>query len=248
MTTQPAPQSSGLLAWFRRAGWKAALDVGTNIVLPVLVYDAVRPAWGAAGGLMAASLPPLLFSAGEFCLTRRIDALSFIVLAGIMLSLLALLGGGSEKFLQLREKMVTAVIGIAFLGSAAIGRPLVYPLALATLRRTAPSAAVAFQARRDHPAIRRVMLRMTLVWGAGLLADALAGVALVFALGVRAYLLVAPLLSYGSIIGLTLWTAWYRRRALTGFADIAAVPSLRRAALTADNNADKSAARSEKPA
>jgi hypothetical protein len=196
----------------RGKAWRTAIDIGLNVVLPVLIYNHVHTMWGETGGLLASSLPPLLWSVGEFCIMRRVDALSMIVLAGIVLSLLALAGGGSARFLQLREKMVTVLIAFAFLGSAMIGRPLIYPLAVATLRRTSPDSAAAFEARRDHPGVRRAMMLMTLVWGFGLLGDALVGMALTFLLSVPHYLMVAPVIGYGTMIGLALWTAWYRRR------------------------------------
>ena len=58
------------------------------------------------------------------------DALSVLVLAGIALSLLAAIGGGDARWLQLRENLASAMIGLAFLGSAAIGRPLMMLFAL----------------------------------------------------------------------------------------------------------------------
>ena len=39
-------------------------------------------------------------------------------LGGIVLSLLAFFGSGSARFLQLREKLVTVMIGLVFAGSA----------------------------------------------------------------------------------------------------------------------------------
>ena len=69
-------------------------------------------------------------------LHRRLDALSLLVLAGIVLSLLAFFGGGGPRMLQLREKLVTGVIGLAFLASAAVGRPLIYELARAGMARS----------------------------------------------------------------------------------------------------------------
>lgn len=76
-------------------------------------------------------MPPILWSLVEFARRRRLDALSVLVVSGIALSLLAMLGGGGARFLQLREKLVTAVIGLLFVGSALISKPLVYELARA---------------------------------------------------------------------------------------------------------------------
>jgi hypothetical protein len=129
------------------------------------------------------------------------------------LSLLAMLGGGGVQFLQLREKLVTAVIGLVFLGSALIGKPLIYQLARARIRRKSEAEAQQFEAWRDNAGFRRTMTVMTLVWGLGLLADVAVSVALVFALSIREYLIVNPLLGYGTMAGLSLWTFFYGQRA-----------------------------------
>ena len=54
---------------------------------------------------------------------------------------------------------------------------------------------------------------MTLVWGLGLLADVAVGVVLVFTLSVRAFLIVNPILGYGTMGALSLWTFLYGQRA-----------------------------------
>ncbi|MDR3559790.1 MAG: hypothetical protein P4L58_05305, partial [Candidatus Pacebacteria bacterium] len=79
------------------------------------------------------------------------------MVSGIALSLLAMLGGGGAKFLQLREKLVTGVIGLAFLGSALIGKPLIYELARASMRRKSEDEAQQFEALQIHAGFRRTM-------------------------------------------------------------------------------------------
>ena len=112
-------------------------------------------------------MPPILWSLVEFARHRRLDALSVLVVCGIALSLLAMLGGGGARFLQLREKLVTGLIGLAFVGSALIGKPLVYELARATMRRKSENEAREFEALQVHAGFRRTMTVMTLVWGSG---------------------------------------------------------------------------------
>ena len=164
------------------------------------------------GALICSSAPPLLWSAIEFARNRRIDALSALVLLGMALSLLAILGGGSARFLQLREKLVTVVIGFVFLGSAAIGRPLMRELVRAHLARAGDPGLQQVETLKDDSGFRAVMTLMTLVWGFGLLADAAVSIALVWVLPIRAYLVVNPILGWGTIGSLTLWSVWFGRR------------------------------------
>jgi hypothetical protein len=56
------------------------------------------------------------------------------------------------------------------------------------------------------------MMVMTLVWGFGLLAQTALACVLVFTMSIQAYLLVSPIVGYGALGALALWTFWYARR------------------------------------
>ena len=196
----------------RNAAINIAVEILVNFVLPYVTYVKFENSLGQAHALMASSLPPILWSVVEFARKRRIDAVSILVIAGIVLSLLAFLGGGSVRFLQLRENLVTGLIGLVFLGSAAIGRPLMYQLARAGMLRESKSEAERFEGLRDKPGFRRGMNIMTLVWGFGLLAQTVVACLMVFRMSIRNYLIVSPILGYGTMGVLALWTFFYVRR------------------------------------
>ena len=202
-----------ITAWSLRNGPHLLFEVLANVVLPFVIYSYAEAPFGAVRALLASTAPPILWSLVEFARNRRLDALSLIVLSGIALSLLAMLGGGGVRFLQLREKLVTAAIGLAFLGSALIGKPLVYELARATMRRQSEEEALQFEALQIHAGFRRTMMVMTLVWGFGLLAEFAVSVALIFILSIREYLLIHHLVGYGTMGALSLWSFLYGRRA-----------------------------------
>ncbi len=191
---------------------KLGRDILVNIALPFSIYSLAQPHFGDVGALIASSAPPLLWSVIEFARNRRVDALSALVLLGMALSLLAVLGGGSARFLQLREKLVTIVIGLVFLGSAAIGRPLMAELVRAYLARAGDPELQRVEALKDDRGFRAVMTVMTLVWGFGLLADAALSIVLIWVLPIRAYLVANPVLGWGTIGSLTLWSVLFGRR------------------------------------
>ena len=208
---------SGLLArittYIRANGLHLLVELLVNFILPFVIYSYAEAPLGEVQALLASSVPPIVWSMIEFARRRRLDALSVLVVSGIALSLLAMLGGGGVRFLQLREKLVTGVIGLAFLGSALIGKPLVYELARATMRRKSEGEAREFEALQVYAGFRRTMTVMTVVWGLGLLADVAASVALLFAVSVREYLIVNPILGYGTMGALSLWSFVYGQRA-----------------------------------
>ena len=207
----------GLIArittYVRNNGGHVLVEALVNFILPFVIYSYAEAPLGAVRALLASSAPPILWSLIEFARHRRLDALSVLVVSGIALSLLAMLGGGGVRFLQLREKLVTGVIGLVFLGSALIGKPLIYELARASMRRKSAAEAEQFEALQVHAGFRRTMTVMTLVWGLGLLADVAVAVVLVFVLSIREYLLVNPILGYGTMGALSLWSFLYGRRA-----------------------------------
>jgi len=224
----------------RKRGGGLLVEVVVNVALPYAVYSLLQPRYGDVRALLASSAPPIGWSLAEFARKRQVDAVSLLVLLGIALSLLAFIGGGSVKFLQLRENLVTGAIGLVFLGSAAIGKPIIYHLAIATAARQSTSAGVVPQSAsagmvsqsasagmvsqstsaagalvtlKDNVALRRMMTLMTLVWGFGLLAATAVACALVFTLSIQNYLLVSPFVGYGIMGVLALWTMWFSRRA-----------------------------------
>jgi hypothetical protein len=214
LTESPSPTSNlaGAWTWIRERGPGFAIEALVNFVAPFLIYDLSKGRLGDVHALMASSAPPIAWSIIEFVRRRRVDALSILVLGGIALSLLAFAGGGGARFLQLRENLVGGLIAFIFLGSAAIGKPLIYQLARATIRRRSAAELADFEALRDNVFFRRTMTLMTLVWGFGLLAQTATACLLVFTLTIHDYLLVSPVVGYGTMGSLGLWTFWYSRR------------------------------------
>jgi hypothetical protein len=200
------------VTWVRENGPKAVLEVAINLAAPFLIYSVAKRPLGDVYALMAASVPAILWSVIAFARTRRVDALSVLVLAGIALSLLAFIGGGGVRFLQLREQLVAGAIGLVFLGSAAIGKPLIYQLARARVKRRSASEAQSFEALSDSPLFRRAMMLMTLVWGVGLVAEAAVCSTLVFLLTPQQFLLASPVIGYTTLATITVWSFWYARR------------------------------------
>ena len=197
---------------FRRNVVTTGVEILVNIALPVAIFDLSRTQLGEAQALLASSAPPLAWSILEFIRRRRVDALSMLVLTGIVLSFIAFFGGGGVRALQLREKLVTGLIGLIFLGSAAIRRPLIFYLARATMMRSSPVKAAQFSALRHDPRFKGATLTLTLAWGFGLVIECALAVALTYVLPMEQFLLIGPVLGYGYLGGLTLWTIWFARR------------------------------------
>jgi intracellular septation protein A len=179
-----------------------------GVVAPFAVYqvathlgasDLTALAWGAVF--------PLVGIAIGFARSRRLDPISAISLASIVVGL----GGGlvlhSAEFLLVKDSLVTATIGLAFLGSLLAARPLIFSIG----RNQAPERADVFDRRWAEPAFRHALRTMTAVWGTTLLAEATARVVLSLLVPPGVLLLVSPLLAAAVIGPVAIWTM--RRRA-----------------------------------
>jgi len=194
----------------RVPGLSFFVELFVNLGAPWLVYTWLSPRYGDFIALAVSAAPPMLWSVYELARFRKLDALSLIVIAGILLSLAAVGFGGSPRMLLVRENIFSVPIGLAFLLSLGLKRPLIYYLANATMARSSPEAQAQFQANWERPHVLRALRVMSLVWGAGLVAQGLLLGWMAWTWPIGTYLLVSPVIGYGAIAAMGFWTWRYR--------------------------------------
>ncbi|MGF6967070.1 hypothetical protein OKW43_004098 [Paraburkholderia sp. WC7.3g] len=188
------------------------LELAVNFLLPWLAYRLALPRVGETGALIASAVPPVVWSAIELARFRRVDALSVMVVVGIVLSVAAMALGGSPRMLLLRESLVSGAVGVVFLLSLPMRRPLIFYLARATVAREMEGGAAHFEALwRERPGLPTAMRKMTLVWGVGLSAETALRAWMALTWPIERFLVVSPFIGYGIYAGLALWTLWYRK-------------------------------------
>ncbi|EIF31610.1 hypothetical protein BCh11DRAFT_07139 [Burkholderia sp. Ch1-1] len=188
------------------------LELAVNFLLPWLAYRLALPHLGETGALIASAVPPILWSLVELVRFRRVDALSVMVVSGIVLSVAAMALGGSPRMLLLRESLVSGAVGVVFLLSLPMRRPLIFYLARATVAREMEGGAARFETLwQERPALVAAMRLMTLVWGVGLTGETALRAWMALTWPIERFLVVSPFIGYGIYGGLTLWTLWYRK-------------------------------------
>jgi hypothetical protein len=188
------------------------VEMAVNFLLPWLAYRFTLPHLGETGALIASAVPPIVWSLIELARFRRVDALSVMVVAGIVLSVAAMALGGSPRMLLLRESLVSGAVGVVFLLSLPMRRPLIFYLARATVAREMAGGAAHFEALwRERPALASSMRLMTLVWGIGLTGETALRAWMALTWPIERFLVVSPFIGYGIYGGLALWTLWYRK-------------------------------------
>jgi len=73
------------------------IELLVNFLLPWLIYRYTQAQYGETHALILSAAPPLLWSGVELARFRRVDALSLMVLIGIVLSLGAMALGGDAR-------------------------------------------------------------------------------------------------------------------------------------------------------
>lgn len=184
------------------------LDVG----LPVLAYYGLH-LLGASDftALLVASAVAALRVAWTAVRRRTLNAFATVMLLVYGVGLVLALVTEDARTLLLRDSFVTASVGLVFLVTAWIGRR---PLTLAASESFAPGkAAEIAQEYATNPHVRRGHRLSSTVWGAGLVAEALIRVPVVYLLPVSVAVGLSQALLVVTLVGLAVWNGWYVRRA-----------------------------------
>ncbi|KAB2388837.1 VC0807 family protein [Actinomadura montaniterrae] len=145
-------------------------SLALNGVVPLLAYLLLRPHLsGDAGALAIAMAIPVVCTLAVFSWRRRVDAIGVIaaVTFGIAL-IVVLLSGGNAFVLKMQEAVVTGPVGLLFLGSAAVRRPLLLVAAQLLARRKPQPRQPQVDAQR-----RQASIVLTTIMGATFLVHAL---------------------------------------------------------------------------
>jgi hypothetical protein len=207
-TTSPIGASPG-----RLRGMLPGLVV--DALCPLLAYQFLKHYTSASDvvALGVGALFPALNSLRSLVRQRHLDIIGILVLIGIAGSGIAVLLGGSPRFLLIRESFTGALIGLAFLLSLLLPRPLIFYIARQITSQNEPERAAAFDAAWQHaPAMRFGFRLMTLVWGVGTLGEFVLRVILAFTLPIATVLAVSAVVFPAIYVGLTVWTMLYSQR------------------------------------
>lgn len=200
-TPSPAPPRFGSL--YRTLGLSLVVPL---IVIQLLLHRGVAPLYA----LTAAAVFPLIEMIYEAVSVRRIGVIAIVSFAGIVAGFGLSFATGNAIFALLKDSVLTATFGAVFLLSLATPQPLIYRLNL-DIAGTDPAAKRAAEALWEIPAARRSFRLMTLVWGLGLLAEAVTRVVAVLVLPLAAATSASPVIAVVFVGGLLLWTVRYAR-------------------------------------
>jgi len=189
------------------------ITVIVNLLAPLLVYHLMVYKYSSFLSLLIATSIPLFDNLYHIIRDKKMDAFGLLMLAGFILSLIALLLGGDEKIILMRESFVTGIMGLIFIGSLFLSKPIIYYVALRFTLNEKEKSKKVFEQNWEIPYGRFVFRLITAVWGFSLVGEAVVRLLFLTRLSVSSFLVVSQLLFYFIIGGTIIWTIFYRRYA-----------------------------------
>jgi hypothetical protein len=170
-TSAPSATASTGTSESSSSPWAFVITVGCDIVLPVGLYYLLR-AWGAGEitALLLSGSAPALHTLHSAIRHRRLDAIGVFTLALLVVSAVASLLTSDPRIALARNGLFTALAGVWLLVTLFTGRPFTYQ----ALRTLLPGKTTTLeQLWASDASFRRVWRGLTVLWGVGLLCDAL---------------------------------------------------------------------------
>jgi hypothetical protein len=177
-----------------------------NVAAPFVIYEIMtRSGSSELTALAIGSLFPALGIGVAAVRNRRLDWIGVITLAAMVVGLAGALVFASPRFLLIKDSMTTATVGLTFLASLAMPRPLIFVLAR-QMNSADPRARAALDQRWSLPRARRRIRRLTAIWGLALLGEAALRAVLSFLVAPATLILVSPLLAAAVFGGMATWS------------------------------------------
>lgn len=189
-------------------------NIGINVALPWLAFEFLSHNLGVATILAfaAASLFPIVQTAASWVRYRRVELIGLTVLFTILTNIAVAYATNDVRFALLKGSPAFALFALACFVSLLGRRPLMFFVSRYFTAEGDEAKATAWTARLSQDGFRRSMRRLTIVWGAACLVEAMLCVRAAFLLLPDVAVIVEPILSIGTIAGLLVWTTVYSQR------------------------------------
>lgn len=185
--------------------WGPAILFG--VVLPFVTYGMLTDhGVSKVNALLLISLWPVVETLLSLAVRRRVDEFGMMMLALMLLGALSALAYNSTELVFLKDSAITALLGLVYLGSLAMPRPLMFYLGRRFATDGTPEGLAHWNGLWQYPGFRRTQYLMTTVWGAGFLLEAVVRVVLTYALPTGTMVLVNNVLPAVVVAALVSWT------------------------------------------
>ncbi|MFD7625212.1 VC0807 family protein [Streptomyces sp. NPDC059851] len=205
---EPPARSGGAAA----LGW--IVTIGLNVVAPIITYHQLRDhGWSEFAALLASGAWPVLDSAIHVAWRRKLDEFAIVTLVFMAITaVVSLVGAHSARALMVKDSCVTGLFGLLCLATLLAPRPLMFYFGRKFATDGTRESTAWWNGLWQFEGFRRTMNVMTTVWGVAYLAEAGVRIALAYVLSTDTMVVLSPILIYGVLGALALWTALYGKR------------------------------------
>lgn len=176
-----------------------AMSIIINGFIPILVYKVMLLHFSDFVSLIAATIIPLFDSLYSILKLRKVDVFALIMLTGFTLSIIAVFLGGNGRLILLRESFVSGILGMLFILSVALPRPIIFFLAKKFMASGDVEKEALLEDNWHYPYFRFSFRLLTIVWGLAFVGEALIKVYLVYHISTVAFLAVSQFVFYGAL-------------------------------------------------
>lgn len=160
-------------------------DLVVDVAVPVALYYVLRAAGASVYlALLVGAVVPAVSSVIKAVRRRTLDRLGVFMLSTMLAGVVVALIAGSPRFLLAKDGWVTAAVGIWFLISSRGSRPMAFVFARAAMEGRGPFKTSWATLWDTSAPFRRSWRISSLIWGVGLLIDAVVRVIMAYTLPV----------------------------------------------------------------
>ncbi|MDX3535430.1 hypothetical protein PV721_13830 [Streptomyces sp. MB09-01] len=191
------------------------LTIGLNVVAPIITYNTLVDdhGWSEFSALLVSSAWPVLDSAISIAWRRKLDEFAVVTLVFIVITAgVSLVGDPSARALLVKDSAVTGLFGLLCLSTLLAPRPLMFYFGRKFATDGTPESTVWWNGLWQYEGFRTTMTRMTLVWGVAYVIEAAVRIALAYTLSTKTMVTLSPVMIYGVLGALGVWTALYGKR------------------------------------
>ncbi|MFD9339389.1 VC0807 family protein [Streptomyces sp. NPDC060028] len=208
---RPAPPARSGAA--TALGW--ILTIGLNVVAPIITYNTLVDdhGWSEFSALLLSGAWPVLDSAISVAWRRKLDEFAIVTLVFLVITaVVSLVGAHSARALLIKDSGVTGLFGLLCLATLLAPRPLMFYFGRKFATDGTAQSTAWWNGLWQYEGFRTTLTRMTLVWGVAYVTEALVRIALAYTLDTKTMVTLSPVMIYGVLAALGLWTARYGKR------------------------------------
>ncbi|MEU0568037.1 VC0807 family protein [Nonomuraea sp. NPDC005983] len=191
--------------------WGPAILFG--VVLPFVTYGLLTDRGvSEVHALLLISLWPAAENVLYLAIKRRVDEFGLMMLVLLLLGALSAVAYNTTRLVFIKDSAIIGLLGLAFLGSLALRRPLMFYLGRKFGTDGTPQGLADWNGLWQYPGFRRVQYQLTVVWGTAFLLEAVVRVVLTYLLPTAAMVLVNNVLPLVVVAALVTWTVSVGKR------------------------------------